>query len=474
MMIILNTLSQVAASHLPGFFLAQAQMPIPRDLELALPLDSALLKGILVVLFLAHILFVNLMVGGSILTVFFEILGRYNYKYDAVARRIGTTITVNKSLAVVLGVGPLLCINLVYTLYFYSANALTGYAWISVIPFVIIAFLITYLHKYTWERWSGPSKNYHIMIGAGGTLFFLIIPLIFLSNVNLMLFPDKWTEVHGFFSSLQFGNVFPRYFHFLTASLAVTGLFLAGWFGRRKFPVESLLPGFSRPQLRRLFYRIAFWVTVVQLLFGPLLLLTLPSRGISGILLWTVVGAIVLAAVVLVLLWREIRSDDRVIGHTYAMVWVVFSLLVLLMGTARHLYREAAIDPHWRKVEDRTDTFRSVELATQMRLAAGLGAGEAMGGGPTGESVFKNCASCHAVNKVLAGPSLREIYSIYANNPEGIVQWAKNPGNKRPEFQPMPSMAHLGEERLEMVADYILQKGAPEEASSGEAAQQEG
>jgi len=47
-------------------------------------------------------------------------------RYDALAQRIGATITVNKSLAVVLGVGPLLCINLLYTLYFYSANALTG------------------------------------------------------------------------------------------------------------------------------------------------------------------------------------------------------------------------------------------------------------------------------------------------------------------------------------------------------------
>jgi cytochrome c len=100
-----------------------------------------------------------------------------------------------------------------------------------------------------------------------------------------------------------------------------------------------------------------------------------------------------------------------------------------------------------------------------MRLAAGLGAGDAMGGGPTGESVFKNCAACHAVDRVLAAPSLREISSIYAGNPEGIVQWAKNPGKKRPEFQPMPSMAHLGEERLELVAEYMLTAGSSSEES---------
>ncbi len=118
------------------------QVPAPRDLELPLPLPGSDLKILLVLVFLAHILFVNLMVGGSLLAVIFEIIGLSQPKYDSLGKSISRTITVNKSLAVVLGVGPLLCISLVYTIHFYSANALTGYGWIAVIPLVTLAFLL--------------------------------------------------------------------------------------------------------------------------------------------------------------------------------------------------------------------------------------------------------------------------------------------------------------------------------------------
>ncbi|MCB2202280.1 cytochrome c [bacterium] len=443
-------------------------MPVPRDLPLPLPLDSGTLEILIVALFLLHILFVNLMVGASILTVFFEMLGTVIPKYDSLARRIGQTITVNKSLAVVLGVGPLLCINLLYMSHFYSANALTGNAWIMIVPLVIIAFLITYGHKYTWERWTGRSKKHHIVLGMAATVLFLSIPFIFLSNINLMLFPDKWTAIRGFFSSLQYGNVFPRYFHFLTASLAITGLFVAGWLGRKKYPVEELLPDFTRPQIKRLFYKIAFYATIAQVAFGPLLFVTLPSVGITFTLLMVIMCGVAIAAVILGLMWREINDTDTLIGRRYGIIIALFTILVVFMATGRHVYRDASLAPHKQMIADRTAQFDAVELATLMRIEAGLGAGDALASGPTGKSVFKNCAACHAVDKVLAAPSLREVYALYKDDPAGIVAWAKNPGKKRPEFTQMPSMAQLGDDKLALVADYILELGAPQSTGDQE------
>ncbi|NJO91520.1 MAG: hypothetical protein HC831_23070, partial [Chloroflexia bacterium] len=84
--------------------LLQISTPVPKVIPLALPLPEWLLVVLLVVSFLAHILFVNLMVGGTLLTFWYEIRGLKNKEYDTLAREIGRTITVNKSLAVVLGV----------------------------------------------------------------------------------------------------------------------------------------------------------------------------------------------------------------------------------------------------------------------------------------------------------------------------------------------------------------------------------
>ena len=193
--------------------------PIPKDIPLPLPLPEWLLVFLLVFSFLLHIIFINLMVGGSIVVLWAQIKGIKDHRYDIFAHEIAKTITVNKSIAVVLGVAPLLSINTLYAVYFYSANALTGFWWILIIPLVTIAFLLTYLHKYTWEQLE-QHKWVHISTIALSVAIFLLIPLIFLTNVNLMMFPEQWGNIKGFLSALFLPNVFPRYFEFLGACLA--------------------------------------------------------------------------------------------------------------------------------------------------------------------------------------------------------------------------------------------------------------
>lgn len=430
-------------------------VPMPRDITLPLPLDTGVLEILIVALFLFHILFVNVMLGGSTLTLFYEVLGRKRPEFDALAREIGKTITVSKSLAVVLGVGPLLAINLLYTLYFYSANALTGLAWISLVPLVSMAFLLTYLHKYTWDRLA-ENKGLHIALGAMATGLFWLIPFIFLSNINLMLFPERWPEVHGFLSALTLPNVLPRYLHFLLASLALTGLGGVAWFGRREYPVETALPGFDRPRLRRTFYSLTFGATLLQAVVGPLLYFTLPVRGVTAYLTLVILLGIAAAVTFTILLWKEIVGPDRRIGRFFAPIILLATLTVSCMAYGRHLYREASLTDHRQAMLLRTADF---ERASAAAAAGLLPPKESV---PLGQKVFETvCSGCHAVDKTLVGPPLTEIATIYANNPAGIVAWAKAPGRKRPGVPPMPPFASLPAGQLEAVAEYMLQLGAP-------------
>ena len=207
------------------------------------------------------------MVGGALVTLWAQLKGLRNKDYDVFAHEMAKTITVNKSLAVVLGVAPLLTINTLYTLYFYSANALTGFAWIMIIPLVTVAFLLTYLHKYSWERLQN-NKQLHIAIIGAACFIFLTIPLIFLTNVNLMLFPEKWASVKGFFSAMMLPNVLPRYGEFLGACLSITGVFVVWYVGRKNYLVEELYTSLSRVQLKRLGFSIATLGLSIQILFG--------------------------------------------------------------------------------------------------------------------------------------------------------------------------------------------------------------
>ncbi len=71
-----------------------------------------------------------------------------------------------------------------------------------------------------------------------------------------------------------------------------------------------------------------------------------------------------------------------------------------------------------------------------------------------------NCLACHQPAQSKIAPSLYEINQRYKNNPEGIVNWAIKPGRRKKEGLVMPSMAHVGEDNLALIAKYMLKVGA--------------
>lgn len=343
---------------------------IPRDIPLPQPLPEWLLVALLVSSFLLHILFVNLMLGGSLLTLWAEIKGRKDKKFDKLAKEIANTITVNKSLAVVLGVAPLLTINTLYTVFFYSANSLTGKLWISIIPLVTIAFLLLYWHKYSWEKYA-RKKNFHIGIMGAAVLLLLFVPLIFLTNINLMLFPERWAEVKGFFSAMLFWNVIPRYLHFLCASLAVSGLFLFGYMKRKNYPFDEIFKdvGGSRVETLKLWYHVALGASLLQLAFGPLNLFTLPWHAVTWDLGYIIIAGIAFALIAMVMLWMELKGPEEKLGRRFYIIAVVLTLTVLFMGTGRHIYRATALKPHQEKVQQKTSqhqqTIKNLKIEQQ-------------------------------------------------------------------------------------------------------------
>ena len=429
------------------------QPVIPKDLPLALPAPFWLLEVLILVSFALHIVFVNLMVGGSIMVLFTEILGRKRRDWDKISLEIAKTITVNKSLAVVLGVAPLLTISVLYTMQFYSANALTGHVWILIVPLVTVAFLLTYLHKYTWGKLA-HNKGLHLSFTAGATALFLFIPLIFLSNINLMLYPEHWRSINSFWDALTLANVIPRYLHFLAATMAFVGLFLAVYFGRERYVNALGLETLTRGQLVRAFLSIALAATGAQFLFGPLLFLTLPGHTISmTLLLLLTLVVIFLAALAVWWLWQA-AGDSAAAGRRLWPVVIVLSTVASVMVYARHDIRETALAPHRKLVAEKTARYMKEVKAAQNYLVMPGG----LGGEPLtpGAQLFqRKCASCHAMDKRLVGPPLTETAKTYKGNPEGIVAWALNPGRKRADYPPMPAQ-EMPAADLRLVAEHIL------------------
>ncbi len=439
--------------------LLQVNIPIPKDIPLPLPLPEWLLVILLVISFLLHIIFINLMVGGSLVTLWAQIKGLKNKDYDTFAHEVAKTITVNKSIAVVLGVAPLLSINTLYTIYFYSANALTGFAWIMIIPLVTIAFLLTYLHKYTWDSLE-KNKQLHIGIIASAVAIFLFIPLIFLTNVNLMMFPEKWAEVQGFLSALMLPNVLPRYFEFIGACIAVTGIFIVWYNSRKNYPVEQIYSSFTRYELKKIGYSIGILGLSLQILFGLIVLFTLPSKGISYSVIAVMGGAGSFLALALWFSYQSLISEaDKIDTHLKKIIFSVLAFMVFY-GGSRQMYRHNSLYKHQELVAFHTAEFQKLskearENPTEEKPE--LQVDESLGEYAKGAAIFNQyCAACHKPKEKLVGPPVTEMSSIYANNVDGLKNWIKAPGKKRPDYPQMPGFPQLSEEELNELSKYIL------------------
>ena len=435
----------------------QINTPVPKDIPLPLPLPEWLLVFLLVISFLLHIIFVNLMVGGSIITLWAQIKGLKNNDFDIFAHEIAKTITVNKSIAVVLGVAPLLSINALYTLYFYSANALTGFAWILIIPLVTLAFLLTYLHKYTWENLAN-NKGIHIAIMGISVGIFLFIPLIFLTNVNLMMFPEKWGTVQGFLSALVLPNVFPRYFEFLGACIAITGVFIVGYNKRLSYSVETIYHSLSRYEIKRMGYSIAIIGLSLQMLFGIIVLFTLPAKGISYGVIAVMALAGLLLAYALWLAYLAITGNQENIDLNFKKIIISILFFMTFYGGSRQMYRNNALTKHQSLVAAHTQWFQKQSKEARAKpVVEELEIDESLGEIAKGVAIFaKNCSSCHKEKEVLVGPPVTEMASIYGNNPDGLVKWIKSPGRKRTNLPQMPPFAQLPDEDLKELSKYIL------------------
>ncbi len=437
----------------------QIQTPVPNDLPLPLPLPEWMLVFLLVVSFLIHLIFVNLMVGGTILSLVSQIKGLKDDDYHNLSHEIARTITVNKSLAVVMGVAPLLCINTLYTMYFYSANALTGIMWIAIVPLVTVAFLLTYLNKYTWKTLDN-NRPLCIAILSLATAIFLFIPLIFLTNVNLMLFPEKWGSVSGFLSALLLPNVFPRYFHFIFASLAITGLFLFWYMGRKSYPFDNYFKNLTRYDLKKKFYSLTLAASAAQFVMGPLVMLTLPTKGFSWNLILVILTGASFSLPAMYWMWKAITGDEWNIDKNFGKIVTLLSITVIMMGSGRHIYRANALDPHRKLMAAKTEAFikASEEARNNPEAEVTLEIDTTLGDVAIGGAVFKQyCAACHLKDSKLVGPPILEMVSIYKDNPDGLISWIKNPGKKRADAPQMPAFGNqLDQDQLNEVSKYIL------------------
>ena len=224
-----------------------------------------------ILLFTIHILLINVILGGSLITLVSRLKSQddnlNNRLHGSIAGKIPTTF----ALGVNMGVAPLLFLQVIYGHLFYASSVLLAVYWILIIPLLILAYYGAYIHirKYTSAALLSKAA---IWVSA---IILLYIGFIFVNNMTLMVQPDQWGAYfenrNGTVLNWGDATLIPRYLHFVAASVAIAGLFMAMiWSARQKKGIEGADTKTKSSLL------IFGYATIVQVVIGLWFLLAIP------------------------------------------------------------------------------------------------------------------------------------------------------------------------------------------------------
>lgn len=179
----------------------------------------------LMLTFVLHLLFMNAMLGICIIAFVNSIKSRTQNLY--MAKEISLKLPYTIAFTINLGVAPLLFIQVLYGNFIYTSSLLMGWYLLSVILILIIAYYSAYIFDFKFNK-LGSFRNIFIAICS---ILMLLIAFLFTNNMTLMLTPEKWIQyfsnANGTILNLSESSLIPRYLHFVSASIAIGGLFLA-------------------------------------------------------------------------------------------------------------------------------------------------------------------------------------------------------------------------------------------------------
>lgn len=330
---------------------------IPGPVPIPLPAPVWLIHLLQVFTFVLHLVFMNLLVGGTVLLTVCSYRGRSEARYRDLTRRASRALPPIMAFTITLGVAPLLFLQLVYGQYFYTSSVLMAWLWLAVVLLVMLAYYGIYWFSMQHEE-LGP-RRFWVMLAT--TLLILHVMKTFTQNMILLerpqdFYPRFFTTTVGNFLGPHDLLVFVRLSHFFLAALALGGLGLAilsrSWradspdladwarrYGTRWFQVGTGLqfivgPWFlfsQNPNMRRAFLggdRLDTSLLAVAIILAILAMAA--ARKSPAVSVFAIVGTISLMAVIRHL-FRLAYLDPHFEALPVQGQWVVFAIFVVLL-----------------------------------------------------------------------------------------------------------------------------------------------
>ena len=414
------------------------------DILLKKPIPDEWIQSLLFTFFTLHMIFVLLTIGTAILSVYYFLDSRWGEKTNELRldKRIVRIFMAHKSLAVVLGIGPLLLIQVGHTVPFFTAVNLFAPFWILIIILLIVAFISfdTLGHKINVH----PDR--HLIFGIIALLTLLAVPSIFVAVLVTAENPDKWITIinHGFKlnGSLAYLWLF-RYLHVLGAALVFGAAFHYFFSTRDDTEKKSLLK----------------WIVggiLLQIFLGIILYTSLLSKADSITNIFIFIGIIGVAF----LLWVIFLGTDRRNTLNIRTVLPLLMLILVPMLLTRQFIQDKNFVPFEKQLQANTQIYQKV-IQPYKQEALEKYKSEINVVYNNGETIYrKSCAFCHGENMDGKGSEAKNLDIL----PEDITavrttrQYLHTILSEGISGTAMPYFTVFDKHKLESLIDYLDKK----------------
>jgi hypothetical protein len=320
----INRIFWVKTSPGGGFVEHAGLIPLPD----VIPVHWGWFQVLLIVTFILHLLFMNTMLGSTIIALIREFGNRE--APDEINRDLSKKLPYTVAFTINIGVAPLLFLQVLYGHFMYTSSVLMAVYWLSIILLVMIAYYSLYIYDFKFEA-LGQGRRIFIVVAV---ILLLIIGFIFTNNMTLMMQPEKWTRYftnpYGTLLNLQEKMLIPRYLHFVVGSVAVGGLFQAVvWeFKRKKKAAKA----------KEVIHAGLNWflgATVIQMLIGIWFLSALPKDKMMLFLGNDILCTTLLAMGIICALCALVFAVKRNVWATLSLALATITIMVLMRDVLR-------------------------------------------------------------------------------------------------------------------------------------------
>jgi len=299
-------------------------------------------QGLSILPLIIHFICMNILIGTLMIIVFDHLINQGRY-----ANYLGKTISPHLPYIMAIGinfaVAPYLFIQVIYGHFIYVSSILMAWYWLSLVLLLIMSYYGLYGYYYKFEF----LDNKRIYLIGSLLIVFLWVGFIFVNNMTLMQTPQNWIAYFknskGTLLNLLDPTIWPRFIHFIMASIAIAGLFISCIGSlqlNKKIPQDNLLAPEKLVSFGMKWFTIT---TIVQMGIGIWFLMALPEQSIQLFMgKDTPATMVFIAALTCVLVAIYLGGQKK--------VWQTVSVIIptmIMMALMRQWIREDSLEQYF-------------------------------------------------------------------------------------------------------------------------------